>query len=98
MYKKIVNSLYLINIIFQAFFSLLFPVGCALLLAWYMVEKKDVPSWIYVVLITSGVFIGLFSMVKFILSAMNALENLEKEQKAREKAKIRKRGEQKTDE
>ena len=98
MYNKIVNSLYLINVIFQAFFSLLFPMGCALLLAWYMVEKKDMPSWLYVVLIISGVFIGLFSMVKFVLSAMKAFENLEKEQKARENAKIRKRGEQKTDE
>lgn len=93
MYKKIVNSLYLLNIIFQAFFSLLFPVGCALLLSWYMVEKKNMPSWIYVILIVSGVFVGLFSMVKFILSAMKAFENLEKEQKAREKAKNRKSGE-----
>ena len=93
MYKKIVNSLYLLNIISQAFFSLLFPVGCGLLLAWYMVEKKNMPSWIYVILIVAGVFVGLFSMVKFILSAMKALENLEKEQKAKEKAKNRKSGE-----
>ena len=93
MYKKIVNSLYLLNIIFQAFFSLLFPIGRALLLSWYMVEKKNMPSWIYVILIVSGVFVGLFSMVKFILGAMRALENLEKEQKAKEKAKNRKSGE-----
>ena len=98
MYKKIVNSLYLVNIVFQAFFSLLFPVGCALLLAWYMVEKREMPSWLYVVLIISGVFIGLFSMVKFILSAMSAFERLEKEQKAREKENDRKRGDPKTDE
>ena len=98
MYKKIVNSLYLINIIFQAFFSLLFPVGCALLLAWYMVEKRDMPSWLYVILIVLGVFIGLFSMVKFILSAMSAFERLEKEQKAKEKHQEGKRGKQKTDE
>lgn len=98
MYKKIVNSLYLINIIFQAFFSLLFPVGCALLLAWYMVEKRDMPSWLYVILIILGVFIGLFSMVKFILVSMSAFERLEKEQQEKQKRQERKRGDRKTDE
>lgn len=98
MYKKIVNSLYLINIIFQAFFSLLFPVGCALLLAWYMVEKRDMPSWIYVILIILGVFIGLFSMVKFILVSMSAFERLEKEQQEKQKRQEGKRGDRKTDE
>lgn len=98
MYKKIVNSLYLINIIFQAFFSLLFPVGCALLLAWYMVEKRDMPSWLYVILIILGVFIGLFSMVKFILVSMSAFERLEKEQQEKQKRQEGKRGDRKTDE
>lgn len=80
MYKKIVNSVYLINIIIQSFVSLLFPIAVAIIAAWYLAEQRSVGKWIYVVLILFGVFIGLFSMVKFILSSMSAFERLEKEQ------------------
>ena len=79
MYKKIVNTVYLINIVIQAFVSLLFPIAVAILAAWYLAEQRSVGNWIYVVLILFGVIVGLFSMVKFILNAMAALENLEKE-------------------
>lgn len=85
MYRKLVNSLYILNIVFQAFFTLVFPIGIAIAVSWYLVEKKSFESWIYVVLIMPSVFIGLYSMIKFILSACRTLDNLEKEQKERDK-------------
>jgi uncharacterized membrane protein YbaN (DUF454 family) len=63
-----------------------------------MVEKRDMPSWLYVILIILGVFIGLFSMVKFILVSMSAFERLEKEQQEKQKRQEGKRGDRKTDE
>jgi len=100
LYKKIVNSVYLINIIIQSFVSLLFPIAVAILVAWYLAEQRSVGKWIYVVLILFGVFIGLFSMVKFVLSAMSAFENLEREQaeKAKNQKKSQKEETKKTDE
>ena len=100
MYKKIVNTVYLINIIIQSFVSLLFPIAVAILAAWYLAEQRSVGKWIYVVLILFGVFIGLFSMVKFVLSAMSAFENLEREQaeKAKNQKKSQKEETKKTDE
>ena len=40
LYKKIVNTVYLINIIIQSFVSLLFPIAVAVLAAWYLAEQR----------------------------------------------------------
>ena len=85
MYQRFVNSLYVLNIIFQAFFTLLFPVGLGALAAYLLTKHAGVDGWIWAVLLVFGVFCGLWSMIKFILSAMTGLERLEKEQEERKK-------------
>ena len=80
MHKKLFNALYVLNIVAQAFFTLLIPVAILGGIAWLLVEKADAPGWLFVPAITLGVLFGIYSMVKFVLSAMNGLERLEKEQ------------------
>ena len=78
--------LYLLNIIFQSFLNLLTPIGIGLLISYILTAYTGAPSWIWAALTVFGVFVGLFSMIKFILSAMAALDRLEKEQKERLRA------------
>ena len=80
MNKKWLSALYALNIIFQSFFSLAAPIALALALGWLTVSLIGAPSWVYVPFIVLGVIAGLYSMVKFILSAMGGLSRLEREQ------------------
>lgn len=75
------SALYVVNIIFQSIFTLLMHIGGGLLVSWLLVEKCGLPPWVYAIIITLTVFSGLFSMIRFILSAMRALYNLEKSRK-----------------
>ena len=86
MYRKLVSALYLLNIIFQSFLNLLTPIGLGLLFSYLLTEYAGAPTWVYAPITVFGVFVGLFSMIKFILSATKALDRLESEQKAREKS------------
>ncbi len=81
------NALQALNIIIQSFFNLLTPIGLSLLGAWLLVEKAGFPGWIYAILIILGVVVGFYSMIRFLLSALAALEHLEKEQEQRRKKK-----------
>jgi hypothetical protein len=85
------SFVYVVNIVFQAIFTLLFHIGSGLLLSWVLVEKLDAPAFTYAILIILSVMIGLISMIKFILASMNALTHLEKSYKE----KRRKNGDQK---
>ncbi|MBE6537149.1 MAG: AtpZ/AtpI family protein [Ruminococcaceae bacterium] len=78
-YQKLITPLYVLNIVLQALISLLSPIAVMFLLAWLLVTKLAVGTWIYVVLIMIGVFSGLYSMVVFIISASRALEAIEKQ-------------------
>ncbi|MBQ8321530.1 MAG: AtpZ/AtpI family protein [Clostridia bacterium] len=80
MYKKLVGALYIMNIVSQAIFTLLLPILVGLGISWLLVTYLSAPSFIYVILIMLGVLSGLYSMVRFVLSAMAAYERLEKEQ------------------
>ena len=82
MYRKIVSATYVINIIFQAFLTLLMPAGLCFLVSWLLVSYAGAPTWLYAPLLIVGVMLGLFSMVKFVISAMSALERLEAESQA----------------
>jgi hypothetical protein len=86
MYKRFVSTLHVLNIVFQSFLNLLTPMGLGALISYLLTEYVGCPSWIWAVLLMLGTFTGLFSMVKFILSATKALDRLESEQKAREKS------------
>ena len=86
-YQKILTPIYVFNIVFQAILSLVSPIAIMLLLAWLLVSKLSVGSWIYVVLIMLGVFAGLYSMVTFIIRACHALEAIEKQNKEKRRKK-----------
>ena len=78
MYKKLVSSLYVINIISQAIFTMLIPIGLGVLLCYLLTTYASVDAWIFAVVIPLGAISGIFSMVKFILSAMSSLSKLRK--------------------
>ena len=78
--KKTINALYVINIMSQAIFDLAVPIGLGLLCSWLLSTYASVGTWIYAFLIPLGALVGLYSMIKFVLSAMAALERLEREQ------------------
>ncbi len=82
-YQKVITPLYVINIIFQAFITLISPIAIMLGLAYLSVKYLNFGPWIYVVLILLGVFSGLYSMVVFILNASRALESIENQNKRR---------------
>ena len=84
-YGRIISPLYIINIVFQAFISLISPAALMLLAAWLLVKYTAVGGWIYAVLITVGVLTGFVSMINFVLRSMAALEALEKQNKENSK-------------
>ncbi len=81
------NAMQAFHIVIQSFFNLLTPIGLTVFLSWLLVEKAGMDGWIYAVLIFFGTIVGLYSMIRFILSAMANLERLEKEQEQRRKKK-----------
>ena len=78
--KRFMNSMYALNIILQAFWSLLLPIGAGVLFGWLLTERGGMESYVFVILIVLGVFAGLVSMIRFLISALAGLERLEKEQ------------------
>ena len=80
-YYELVSSLYVLNIIAQSVFSLLVPIGLAVLLSWILTANADAPGWIYAILVPLGAIIGIISMIKFAISASESLERLEKQRK-----------------
>ncbi len=84
MYSKFVHAFYYLNIIVQAIFSLLCPVGLLVLLSWFLTDKGYVGGWIYAPFILFGIAVGLYSMFRFITSAtaqVRALEAAEEEKR-----------------
>ena len=84
MHKKLFNAMYALNIFFQSFFSLAFPTALGFLTAYLLRRWTGIGGWIYAPLVIIGVFLGLYSMIKFILAASRALESLEREQREKE--------------
>ena len=78
MYKKFVSAMYVINIVSQAIFTLATPIALGFGISWLLVEYASAPFFVYAVFITVGALCGFYSMIKFVLSAMAALERLEK--------------------
>ena len=83
--NKTYSAFYVINVVFQAIFTLLWQIGTALAIGWIFVEKLNAPKWLYVPLILVGVGSGLVSMVRFILAAMRSLERLEEQGRLKKK-------------
>lgn len=85
MYKKIVSALYSMNIVMQAIFSLVTPALMLFGVSYLLVRFAGAPIWIHAVSISLGILIGLVSMVRFIISAAENLERLEKNRQSKEK-------------
>ena len=85
-YKNFVSSLYVLNIVSQAIFSLASPIAVCTLISYLLVRFASSPSWIYAPLIVVGALVGFVSMIKFILTAMTGLERLESEHNAKDNA------------
>ena len=83
MYRKFVSSMYILNILLQSLFNLATPILIMLGLSWVFVTKCGAPAWLYAILGVFGVLVGFVSMIKFILSASESLERLEKEREAK---------------
>ena len=83
MYKNFVGALYVMNIVFQCILTLITPAVFMLLASWLLVSKLGAPRWLYAILITVGFISGIFSMIKFAISASEGLERLEKERKSK---------------
>lgn len=83
--RKMYNAFYVVNIVFQSIFNLLFYIGISLLAAWIVTAKFGLPNWIYVPFILIGTISGIISMMKFIMTAMSSLESIEKSQRSKRK-------------
>ena len=83
--KEGYSTFYVINIVFQSIFTLLWQIAAALLVGWIFVRFVNAPEWIYVPLILVGVISGLVSMVKFILAAMRSLDKIEEQRRKKRK-------------
>ena len=78
-YNKVLTPIYIVNIIFQSFISLISPAAIMLLTAFLLNRYTSLGGWIYAPLITIGIICGFFSMISFIIKAMSALEAIEKQ-------------------
>ena len=85
--RRTYSFIYVVNIVFQAIFTLLFHIGASLLLSWFLVDKCGLAPFVYAILIIIGVITGLFSMIKFVIISMRALDNLEKSHKEKSEKK-----------
>ena len=92
--KQAYSTFYVINIVFQAIFTLLWQIATALIVGWLLVEKIGAPIWVYVPLILVGVLTGLVSMVRFILAAMKSLERIEEQKRKKKKSEDKSNGKQ----
>lgn len=81
--KKLINAMYVLNIVSQAIINLALPIGFGVLASWLLVRYASFPGWVYAPVVVCGVLIGFYSMVKFIIGAMAALDRLEKEQNSK---------------
>ena len=87
MYKKFINALSMLNLLGQAIYSLALPIALGALAAFLLTEYASAPSWIWAILMTLGALMGLYSMVKYILTAPAGLDRMKKQQIADEEQK-----------
>ncbi|MBQ7327130.1 MAG: hypothetical protein IKJ25_05995 [Clostridia bacterium] len=87
MYKKFINALSMLNLLGQAIYSLALPIALGALAAFLLTEYASAPSWIWAILMTLGALMGLYSMVKYILTATAGMDRMKKQQIADEEQK-----------
>lgn len=82
MHKKIFDALTMLNLLGQAIYTLALPIGIGALISFLLTKYADAPGWIWAILLTFGTLIGLYSMIKYILSAMAGIEKTKKQRDA----------------
>ena len=87
MYKKFINALSMLNLLGQAIYSLAMPIALGALAAFLLTKYASAPSWIWAILMTLGALMGLYSMVKYILTATAGMDRMKKQQIADEEQK-----------
>lgn len=74
-----ISFIYVVNIIMQSIFSLLFNVAVYFGIGYLLTSVFSLDAWVYIPLILIGFIVGIISMIKFIISAMAGVERLENE-------------------
>ena len=82
MHKKIFDALTMLNLLGQALYSLALPIGIGALLSYLLTEYASAPDWIWAILLTLGTLTGLYSMIRYILSSLSAMERQRKQAEA----------------
>ena len=90
MYKKFISAFQMLNILLQSIYSLGFPIGVGALTSFLLVKYAHAPQWIWAILLVVGTFAGLYSMVKYVLSAIKNIELIERQRKEAEAEKAAK--------
>lgn len=80
----------MLNLLWQALYSMALPIGIGALASFLLTKYASAPTWIWAILLTFGTIVGLYSMVKYILSAIASLERMEKQQAEAEAEKAAK--------
>ena len=91
MYKKAISAIYVLNIVAQSIFTLLWQIALGFGIGYLAVTYGSAPTWIYAPLMLAGVLTGIVSMVRFLLAAMKSLERLEAQHENDAKARAKKR-------
>ena len=73
------SAIYVLNIIFQAIFTMVWHIGILLLICFLTVRFLSAPEWLYAPAILIGVGSGFYSMVRFIITACRSLDRIEEE-------------------
>ena len=92
MNNKAYGTVNVVNVVIQAIFTVLIQAGLFTLIAWLIVKFLGAPECVYRPFILFGVLSGLFTMVRFIISAMQSLERLEAQGKEVEGAPFKEDG------
>ncbi len=79
MYKKLFDTLSLLNLLGQGLYTLALPIGIGALISYLVTEFLGAPDWIWAILLTLGTLTGLFSMVRFIITYSKGMERTKEE-------------------
>ncbi len=91
MYDKLVRLMYDMQMLIQGLFCLATPIGLSVLASWLLVTYAAVGAWIYALLVVLGTFVGLFSMISFILKVSRQSAALARAAEEKEKQRRRAR-------
>ena len=80
---QVISFIYVLNIVMQSLFTLFFYAAVSVGIGYLLTTYLSCDDWVYIPLILVGLGTGIFSMVKFILTAMSGLERLERSGKGK---------------